>query len=150
MMILCKVTRAKRIGLSLFVVLGLFLVPAVSYAHLVELLSSNPENGAILAESPGTITAVFNEEVGSESSTLQVFDADGNQVDAGNGGVDLNDPEHLSMQVDVPALAQGAYTVRWFVMLLDGDGTSDPLTFLWGMKRPPMQLTSYPSLTVQK
>ena len=49
----------KRIGSVLGLLIGLLLVPGVSYAHLVEMLSSFPENGAIIAEAPGVITAVF-------------------------------------------------------------------------------------------
>ena len=108
------------------------MVPAVSYAHLVEMLSSFPENGAIVSESPEVITAVFDEEVQTEASNMQVFDADGNQRDSGNGGVDLNDPEHASMLVTIPALSAGAYTVRWHVVLLDGDATAGAFNFFVG------------------
>ena len=96
------------------------------------MLSSFPENGAIIAEAPGVITAVFNEEMQTETSNLQVFDADGNQVDNEDGGVDLNDPNHASMQVSVPSLSEGEYTVRWQVVLLDGDGTAGAFNFFVG------------------
>lgn len=122
----------KRWNAAILLVLGLLLRPTASYAHLVELLASFPENGMILSQSPEVITAVFNEEMQSSTSNIQVFDADGNQVDNGNGGVDLNDPNHASMLVNVPALAGGAYTVRWQVVLLDGDATAGAFNFFVG------------------
>ncbi len=122
----------KRLSVLLLLVAGLLAVPAVSYAHLVELLSSFPENGAIVAASPEVITAVFNEEMQSATSTLELFDAQGVQVDDGSGGVDLNDPDHASMQVSVPPLTEGAYTVRWHVVLLDDDATSGSFNFFVG------------------
>ena len=122
----------KQVSAVLLLLVGLLMVPAVGYAHLVEMLSSFPENGAIITEAPGVITAVFNEEMQSDTSNLQVFDAAGNQVDNGSGGVDLNDPNHASMQVSVPSLAEGAYTVRWHVVLLDGDGTAGAFNFFVG------------------
>lgn len=124
--------RKKRLGLIFTVFVGLLLMPAVSYAHLVDLLSSFPENGAIISQAPEVITAVFDEEVQTEISNLRVLDADGNQVDNGDGGVDLNDPEHVSMLVTVPLLADGAYTVRWHVVLLDGDATTGAFNFFVG------------------
>lgn len=124
---------SKQLSAVVLLIIGLLMLPAVGYAHLVELVSSFPENGAVLTQPPDVITAVFNEEMQS-SSTLQVFDTAGNQVDSGNGGVDLNDPDHASMVVGVPALAEGAYTVRWQVTLLDGDATTGAFNFFVGNK----------------
>ncbi|MBK7894366.1 MAG: copper resistance protein CopC [Anaerolineaceae bacterium] len=122
----------KHLHAIVLLVMGLLMLPTVSYAHLVELLSSFPENGTILSQSPGVITAVFNEEIQSATSNLQVFDADGNQIDNGDGGIDLNDPNHASMRVNLPTLAPGAYTVRWQVVLLDGDATTGAFNFFVG------------------
>lgn len=124
----------KHLSAVVLLMMGLLMLPTVSYAHLVELVSSFPDNGMILSQSPEVITAVFNEEMQSSASTLQVFDQAGNQVDSGNGGVDLNDPNHASMLVKVPALADGAYTVRWQVTLLDGDATTGAFNFFVGNK----------------
>lgn len=121
----------KRLTLILTFCVGL-LLPGVAYAHLVEMVSSFPANGAVVAEAPGVITAVFNEEIQTATSTFAVFDAQGQQVDGGDGGVDLNDPEHASMQVRVPSLAEGAYTVRWQAVLLDGDATAGTFNFFVG------------------
>jgi LPXTG-motif cell wall-anchored protein len=122
----------RRLGFGLTLVVGLLMVPGVSYAHLVEMLSSLPENGAIVAEAPEVITAVFNEEMQTDTSTFAVFNAEGQQVDNGDGGADLNDPEHASMLVSVPPLSLGVYTVRWHVVLLDGDATAGAFNFFVG------------------
>lgn len=127
-----KIAWTKWFGLIIGLLLGLLVLPGVSYAHLVAMLSSFPENGAIIAEAPGVITAVYDEELQTETSNLQVFDADGNQVDNKDSGLDLNDPNHASMQVSVPSLSEGEYTVRWHVVVLDGDATAGAFNFFVG------------------
>lgn len=116
-------------------VLGiLWLVTAVSTisAHAVELLRSDPANGSIVAQSPTEIRAWFGEEMKTSVSTLQVFSADGQRMDNGDGGVDLNDPDHASMVVTVPNLPEGEYLVRWYVVLLDGDTSESSFNFFVG------------------
>lgn len=91
----------------------------------------------MLKQAPAQVTAWFSEELITGQSTLQVFDAAGRQVDKGEGGVDLNDPDHASMIVKLPALPDGAYMVRWQVVLEDGDTTDGEFTFSVG-EVPPM------------
>ena len=62
-------------------------------------------------------------------STLQVFNADNQRVDNGDGGVDLNDPDHASLVVTVPPLPEGEYRVRWYGVLLDGDASESSFNF---------------------
>jgi copper transport protein len=119
----------------LAVVLGiLWLVTAVTItsAHAVSLLRSDPANGSILAQPPTAIRAWFGEEMKTSVSTLQVFSADGQRMDNGDGGVDLNDPDHASMVVTVPSLPEGEYLVRWYVVLLDGDTSESSFNFFVG------------------
>ncbi|MCI0519024.1 MAG: copper resistance protein CopC [Chloroflexi bacterium] len=101
-------------------------------AHNVILLRSEPAVGAALAAAPVEVRAWFNEEMQTGVSKIQVFDASGAQVDKGDGGVDLNDPDHASMVVSLPALGEGAYKVRWQVVLLDGDPTTGEFSFYVG------------------
>lgn len=101
-------------------------------AHEVEFLKSDPENGAIIAQSPAQIRAWFGEELQTGVSILQVFDANGQRVDSGDGQVDLTDPDHASLVVDVPALPEGAYLVRWYIVLLDGDASESSFSFFVG------------------
>lgn len=123
-------------GKALFVFLltlcWLGLTPAVASAHSVVVLRSEPETGAVLQQAPNQIAVMFNEELDSHASTLQVFSAEGQQVDVGDGGVDLTDPDHASMIVHLPALEQDGYVVRWHVVLDDGDASEGFLTFTVG------------------
>lgn len=123
----------KRRGIFLLVILFAALIGAFrASAHNVILLRSEPDAGAVLAAAPAEVRAWFNEEIQSGVSKLQVFDASGAQVDQGDGGVDLNDPAHASMVVSLPALGEGAYKVRWQVVLLDGDPTTGEFSFYVG------------------
>jgi methionine-rich copper-binding protein CopC len=117
------------------VVLALILLSsvmqiAISSAHSL-LVKSSPEHGAELAQSPQQVTAWFSQELDSKLSTLQVFDADGRQVDNGDGGVDLYDPDHASLIVTLPpGLPNGIYVARWSVVSIeDGDASEGEFTF---------------------
>lgn len=108
-----------------------FTVTAV-IAHEVELLESIPANGDLLPESPSEVVARYSEELVSGESTLTVINAQGVQVDNGDGGVDLHDPDHASMIASMPTLPNGVYTVQWHAVLLDGDATDGAFTFTIG------------------
>lgn len=114
---------------AVFVLLG--TVTAV-FAHEVELLESTPKNGDLLAESPPEVVALFSEELVSSESSMKVTNRQGEQVDNGDGGVDLNDPDHASMIVTLPPLPDGTYTVEWHATLLDGDATDGAFAFAIG------------------
>lgn len=118
-------------GIFLLILLLSSMAPAVS-AHEAILIKSNPANGDILAESPAEVMAWFEEELVSAESTLKVFSAQGAQVDNRDGGVNLNDPDHASMIVTLPPLADGSYTVQWHVTLLDGDSSDGAFAFAVG------------------
>lgn len=112
----------------------IFLFVGVAAAHNVLMTRSDPAAGAVLKESPAQLVAWFNEEMKTQTSTIQVFDASGQQIDNGDGGVDLNDPYHASMTVSLPPLPDGAYTARWHVVLLDDDPTDGEFIFYVGEK----------------
>jgi hypothetical protein len=85
-----------------------------------------------LDESPPEVIAWFAEELVSGESSITVFNTQGNQVDNGDGGVDLNDLDHASMIVTLPSLPDGSYTVQWHAVLLDGDATDGAFAFAVG------------------
>jgi copper transport protein len=118
-------------GTILLVVLLAGMVTAVS-AHDAAIVKSIPANGDVLAESPPQVKAWFEEELVSGESTMAVFSAQGEQVDNGDGGVDLNDPDHAIMIVTLPSLPDGSYTVQWHAALLDGDATDGAFAFAVG------------------
>jgi methionine-rich copper-binding protein CopC len=92
-------------------------------AHDVQPTKTDPADGTALPQTPAKITVWFPEEVVAEKSTLQVFNAQGKQVDSGKGGVDLNDATHQVMVVNLPALPNGIYLVKWSIGLTDGDSS---------------------------
>jgi methionine-rich copper-binding protein CopC len=105
---------------------------SIGSAHTVEVVKSEPPAGAVLSESPKEVRVWFNEELQTKESSLKVFTPEGKQVDNGDGGVDLNDPDHASMVVSLPPLGEGAYTVRWHAVLTDGDATDGEFAFYVG------------------
>lgn len=124
-------TGAAALGLALLISA---LLVAVVAAHGPEVfIRSDPPDGAVLEQAPAQVTAWFSDELLTGQSSLQVFDADGRQVDNGDGGVDLNDPDHASMVVSLPPeLPDGTYTVRWRASLDDGDVVERGFTFTVG------------------
>lgn len=119
------------VGTMILVVLLAGMVTAVS-AHDAAIVKSIPANGDVLAESPSQVTAWFEEELIGGESTMRVFNAQGKQVDNGDGGVDLDDPDHAIMIVTLPELPDGSYTVQWHAALLDGDATDGAFAFAVG------------------
>jgi methionine-rich copper-binding protein CopC len=107
-------------GLAAFTLL--LSVAAGAHALLVK---SEPPAGEPQAQAPSRITAWYSQELETRTSSMRVFDAEGRQVDEGDGGVDLDDPDHASMVVTLPEqLPPGTYAVRWMaVSAEDGDPT---------------------------
>ena len=124
----------SRIRLGVFLALmALALMATVALAHGPEvLLRTDPSDGATLEQSPSQVRAWFSAELDTGMSTLQVFDAEGRQVDNGDGGVDLNDPDHASMVVTLPPLSDGVYTAHWYAVLDDGDAVEGEFAFAVG------------------
>jgi len=107
----------------------LFTITTTVAAHS-ELVKSEPEVGASLENSPAQVTAWFSEELDSEMSSMRVFDSQNNQVDNGDGSVDLNDLDHLTMVVSLPPLPAGTYRLHWTsVSVEDGDAEEGEFTF---------------------
>ena len=121
-----------RQKLTLLIGLATLLAFSVVSAHEVTFLQSDPMNGAIIAQAPDQIRAEFGEELQTGVSILQVYNADGQRVDSGDGQVDLTDPDHASLVVNIPSLSDGAYRVRWYIVLLDGDASESSFSFFVG------------------
>lgn len=128
-----RTIQTKSILLALiWLLLFSFMITSTVSAHS-SLVRSEPENGEVLEESPAQVAVWFSEELDSQSSTILVFDSQYNQVDNGDGNVDLSDLDHLSMTVGLPPLSSGTYTVQWAaVSVEDGDATEGGFTFTVG------------------
>jgi copper transport protein len=125
-----KLILVSRLGLAMMASLC-FVAGAAAHALLVK---SEPEEGAVLAQAPERVIAWFSQELDTSFSTLQVLDGAGSQVDNGDGGVDLYDPDHASLVVTLPpTLSEGRYTARWTVTSADdGDTTEGEFSFRIG------------------
>ena len=126
-------------GLLMALVLGA-LTTHPAAAHNVEPTNLTPAIGQVLAQSPDEVVLVFPEEAKEVGSSLQVVDAAGKAVDAGKGGVDLNDPKHVTLRVKLPKLAEGVYQVKWVIALSDGDTASGSYHFGVGSVAVPTEV----------
>lgn len=129
--------RFRRLMLLVQILIMLLAVSTVS-AHS-RLVQSEPANGQALEQSPDKVVAWFSEELDSGASEMQVFNAQGRQVDNGDGGVDLNDLDHLSMIATLPSeLPESTYTVHWVAASAeDGDVVEGDFAFNVGLASSP-------------
>lgn len=113
------------IGVSLLI--GV-CVPQATHAHESLLIKSSPNPDETLQNSPNEIVLQFSEELDTKASYLELVDISG--VTIAKGTVDLNDVDHATLRAAVPAvLGKGVYTVRYSVLLLDGDTTEKQFDF---------------------
>ncbi len=121
--------RSMKYVMVLLVILALMQPVRVS-AHAT-LISSDPANGAVLTAIPATIVARFDEELKTTGPVITVTNGAGQQVDAGDGKVDLNDIDHKSMVATLkPGLGDGIYTIHWQAITADDGGvTQGTITF---------------------
>ncbi|MCB0162616.1 MAG: copper resistance protein CopC [Anaerolineae bacterium] len=111
-------------------VLTVMLLVVAAKAHAL-LIKSEPDRDAVLKQTPHQISAWFSQELETKLSSMQVFDLQGNQVDSGDGSVDLTDPDHALMIVSLPeSLPNGTYIVGWTAVSADdGDTTEGEFSF---------------------
>jgi methionine-rich copper-binding protein CopC len=117
-----------------FIIMSLIAGSArVVLAHS-ELISTEPEDGQIMSESPEEVWAWFSEELDSQLSQMRIFDSQNHQIDNNDGGLDLNDMDHMSMVVSLPSsLPEGTYTVHWTAASAeDEDLTEGNFNFMVG------------------
>lgn len=121
-----------RLVAGLVLALGVFsLVPQLAQAH-ARYARSEPGADTVVATAPQQIRVWFTEEVRTSGSSLQVVDSAGNQVDTGDGHVDLNDPDRKLMWATLNPLADGVYTVNW-VTISGQDGDQAEGSFRFGV-----------------
>ncbi len=106
-----RLTGAIPFAGALFLAL-LLAAPVLAHADLV---SSNPEDGAILATPPTVITLTFSEGVDAGKSSFKLTGPDG-AVGTGKAAKDGS----TVMTLDGLALGPGAYTIKWTSAAPDG------------------------------
>lgn len=107
--------RRAAVALALLVTLGLAPEPSWAHAYLVR---SSPARRATLTTTPPRVQLWFNERLEPGFARISVWDARGGQVDFRDGRIESDDPVQLT--VGIPALAPGAYSVRFRVLSVDG------------------------------
>jgi methionine-rich copper-binding protein CopC len=121
-------TRFSLLLTALAVGVFFFSVVSSVQAHGVTPTTTQPASGQAVDQSPPEVVLVFPEEIAQEGNTLQVLDASA-KIIAQGGGLDLNDPEHVTLRLKLPALPSGVYTVRWTIKLDDGDSANGVYNF---------------------
>lgn len=115
-----KKLTAFAISALLFAALGFVAFAPLAQAH-AELKECTPAIDGTVATAPEKLTCETSQAMKAEGSSLQVFDANGVQVDKGDSAVDLNDPERtiISVSLDTAKMKDGVYTVKWTTVSAD-------------------------------
>lgn len=101
--------------LALLAGFGLRTTPSEAHASLV---SSVPARRATVTSPPQRVVLTFNERLEPAFTRVSVSDASGQQVDLKDGAVDPSNPKVVN--VSLPPLRPGRYTVRYRVLSVDG------------------------------
>jgi methionine-rich copper-binding protein CopC len=88
---------------------------------------ADPRVGSVVQGSPETVRIWFDGELEPAFSQVTVTDGSGQRVDHGDGRVDPNGRRLL--QVSVPTLPPGTYSVHWAVLSIDGHRTTGDFRF---------------------
>jgi copper transport protein len=103
---------------------SLTFVPSAA-AHAV-LLTTEPQNDAIVDDAPAQVTLRFNEAVETAFGSLRVYDARARRVDSGD--VERPEPDTVAIGVDGP-LPRGTYTATWRVVSADSHPVDGAFVF---------------------
>jgi methionine-rich copper-binding protein CopC len=108
--------------------LALLLPLDTGAAHAHAFLDhADPRVGNTVKTSPRMVSLWFTQNVESTFSAIEVLDANGARMNAGNAAVDANDRKLL--RVPVKTLPAGTYTVKWHVLSVDTHTSEGNFTF---------------------
>lgn len=107
--------------------LGLATAPAAS-AHAI-LLRTEPSPQTTVTQPPTAVKLHFSEAAEATFGAIRVFDVDGHRVDSGTLSRADGDRE---VDVAVPRLKDGSYTVTWRVVSADGHPVHGGFSFYVG------------------
>jgi methionine-rich copper-binding protein CopC len=114
--------KRLALGLLLIVLFGSAEIEAHAFLQRAE-----PAVGSTVQKSPSEVRIRFTENIESASSSIQVFDASGKQVDKHDLHLDRSD--YALLRVSLPPLGAGTYKVVWRVVSVDRHVTSGSFTF---------------------
>ena len=112
--------------LLLLLLTGLLLAPGAASAH-DQLVGTDPEDGAVLAQAPGSLTFTFSGEVAVIGAQVAVTGGPGGDYLVGEPVVDGQD-----VVQEVTGMEEGTYQVAWRVTSSDGHPISGTLGFTVG------------------
>lgn len=104
----------------------LLWLPSLAWGH-ARLVKSLPANRVVLSQPPTQVQLWFNEPLEAQFSQLSVWNAAGQRVDAGNITTDPKDTKKLLL--DLPALGNGVYTVKFRVLSVDSHIIENQFSF---------------------
>ncbi len=125
MSLLRRVVAALAAALTVATVFG----AGVASAH-AELLSSDPQPGAVLDQPPRHVTLTFTEPVEISLGAVRLFGGEGASVDI--GAARHPDGRSDAVEVDLPELTNGSYVVDWRVVSADSHPVHAAFTFQVG------------------
>jgi methionine-rich copper-binding protein CopC len=108
------------------VVLAALLAAPAAFAHAF-LDHADPRVGSEVDRAPGHVTLWFTEALEPAFSSVKVLDANGKEVDRGDGKVE--DSDRAVMRVSIPPLPAGKYRVVWRALSADTHVTKGDFTF---------------------
>jgi methionine-rich copper-binding protein CopC len=126
-----------RDGAALAALLLCLLAPAAAQAHAL-LKKTEPARRAQITKAPAAVRLWFSEALEPAFSSVTVVDASGTQVTREPARVSTQvtrEPARVSTQdptlleVALPALSAGQYTVRYQVLSIDGHTVKATFTF---------------------
>jgi len=88
---------------------------------------AEPAVGSTVQTSPAEVRIWFTENVEPAFSTVQIFTADGKEVDKRD--VHLDPSDHALLHVSLPPLGGGTYKVVWRVVSVDTHVTNGNFNF---------------------
>ena len=112
---------------ALFSLAFLCISPEAALGHTF-LDHADPKVGATLTVSPDRVLIWFDSALEPAFSTIMIHRADGTMVDNRDGKVNSSDAKLL--EVSVPRLPPGTYSVIWSAVARDGHRTNGEYTFV--------------------
>jgi len=113
-------------SLAVAMVLATLLSSGVVFAHAL-LDKSEPARRAVLTHSPAHVRLWFNERLEPAFCELSVLDAGGRSATAEAARVSAQNPKLLELAL--PTLGPGVYTVQYKVVSVDGHTVKASYTF---------------------
>ncbi len=123
-----RLRRLPRVAVVAVILVLASTSPAVAHAELVD---SDPDEGAVLAQAPAVITFTFSESVRGVPDGVEVLDATGDPIASSSRTRD----KALLVTLD-DEVGTGSLVVAWRVVSADGHPITGTLTFAVGAPSP--------------